>query len=80
MNEDRLLTAGEVAEVLNVPERWVREHTRSGLIPCVQLGRYVRYRRTAVVDWIAEQERGGAAWRRHRPQPAALPNGRTKAA
>jgi excisionase family DNA binding protein len=64
---DRLLTAQEVAEMLSVPTRWVREHSRSGLIPHVQLGRYVRYRREAVLDWISEQESGGVAWRKHRP-------------
>ena len=71
---DRLLTAVEVAELLSVPERWVREHTRSGLIPHVRLGRYIRYREEAIRGWIAEQERGGAAWRRHRP----VPDGGTK--
>ena len=40
---DRLLEAKEVAELLSVPETWVREHTRSGAIPHVPLGRYVRY-------------------------------------
>ncbi len=29
---DRLLTAEEIAELLSVPTRWVREHTRGGLI------------------------------------------------
>ncbi len=65
---DRLLTASEVAAMLAVPERWVLEHTRSGLIPHVQLGRYVRYRRDRVLAWIGEQERGGAVWRKHRPR------------
>ncbi len=64
---DRLLDAGEVAELLHVPKRWVAEHTRSGLIPCVRLGRYVRYRRDAVLAWVEENERGGAAWRTRRP-------------
>ncbi len=63
---DRLLTASDVAELLSVPVSWVREHTRSGLIPHVQLGRYVRYRQEAVVSWISQQEAG--AFRRHRPQ------------
>ncbi len=36
---DRLMTADEVADMLAVPERWIREHTHSGLIPHVQLGR-----------------------------------------
>lgn len=52
----RLLDAREVAELLGVPERWVRSHTRSGDLPCVPLGRYRRYRREAVEAWIAERE------------------------
>ena len=63
---DRLLTAADVAELLSVPVSWVREHTRSGRIPHVQLGRYVRYRQETVVSWIGQQEAG--AFRRHRPQ------------
>jgi excisionase family DNA binding protein len=65
---DRLLTASDVAELLAVPERWVREHTRGGLIPHVRLGRYVRYRHDAVVGWISEHEHSGAASRKHRPR------------
>ena len=64
---DRLLEAREIAELLNVPERWVREHTRSGLLPHVRLGRYRRYRRDAVLAWVNAQEHGGAVWRQHRP-------------
>jgi hypothetical protein len=30
----------------------VREHTRSGAIPYVQLGRYVRYERGDVLEWV----------------------------
>jgi excisionase family DNA binding protein len=71
VSEDRLLTAGEVAELLSVTERWVREHTRSGLVPSVRLGRYVRYRRESVLAWIEEQEQGGAAWRKHKPKAPA---------
>ena len=67
--EDRLLDAAEVAELLHVPERWVREHTRNGHLPHVALGRYRRYRRAAVLAYVAECERGGAAWRKHRPKP-----------
>ncbi len=53
-------------ELLNVPESWVREHTRSGRIPHVQLGRYVRYRQEAVVKWVCAQEE--TAFRKHRPR------------
>jgi len=65
---DRLLTAEEVAALLAVLPRWVREHTRSGLIPHVRPGHYVRYRRDAAFAWLGEQKQGGAAWRKHRPK------------
>ena len=57
MNE-RLLTAGEVAELLAVPESWVREATREGRLPYLALGRYRRYSRAEIEAWLAGQ-RGG---------------------
>jgi len=41
---DELLTAKQVAERWSVPETWVREKYRAGMLPFVQLGRYVRFR------------------------------------
>ena len=55
---ERLLTAKEVAELLAVPESWVREATRERRIPHLALGRYRRYERAAIEGWLAEQ-RGG---------------------
>jgi excisionase family DNA binding protein len=52
---DRLLIAKEVAELLAVPESWVREATRDGRLPHLSLGRYRRYERAAIEGWIAEQ-------------------------
>jgi excisionase family DNA binding protein len=54
MNE-RLLTATEVADLLAVPESWVREATREGRLPYLALGRYRRYERAAIEAWLAEQ-------------------------
>ena len=45
---ERLLTAKEVAELLAVPESWVREATREGRLPHLRLGRYRRYEREAI--------------------------------
>jgi excisionase family DNA binding protein len=65
---DRLLEAAEVAELLNVPVTWVREQTRSGAIPCVELGRYRRYDGAEVLAWLESLKTGGGpAFRRHRP-------------
>ncbi len=56
---ERLLEAGEVAAMLSVPVSWVRETTRAGRMPHVQLGRYVRYERAAVLAWLEECKRPG---------------------
>jgi excisionase family DNA binding protein len=69
---ERLLEALEVAELLSVPAGWVREHTRSGAIPHVQLGRYVRYDRGDVLAWLEQVKAGGGpAFRRHKPTGVA---------
>jgi excisionase family DNA binding protein len=57
---DPLLTADEVAALLQVTKAWVYAETRAKRIPHVPLGRYVRYRRSAVLAWIAALERGAS--------------------
>lgn len=57
---ERLLTAKEVADLLAVPESWVREATREGRLPYLALGRYRRYERAEIEAWLAEQ-RGDAS-------------------
>ena len=56
---DRLLDAKAIAERLAVPESWVRETARSGAIPCVRLGRYVRFDLTDVEAWLEECKQPG---------------------
>jgi excisionase family DNA binding protein len=50
---DKLLDANEVAARLNVPVSWVRESVRSGAMPHIRLGRYVRFDWLAVEEWLA---------------------------
>jgi excisionase family DNA binding protein len=56
---DKLLDAGEVAELLHVSRRWVEDAARSGTLPHLRLGKYVRFRRDAILAWTAAQEQGG---------------------
>ncbi len=56
-----LLTAQDVAGLLGVPASWVYEQSRIGGIPTVTLGRYRRYRREAIEDWLREIEDHAAA-------------------
>jgi len=56
---DRLVDAEAVAVRLGVPVSWVYESTRSGAIPHVRLGRYVRFDLDDVDSWLAECKRPG---------------------
>jgi excisionase family DNA binding protein len=58
VNDERLLTAKEVAVLLAVPESWVREATRDGRLPHLQLGRYRRYQPAAIHTWLHAQQSG----------------------
>ncbi len=49
---ERLVDAAVIAERLGVPVSWVRESARSGAIPCVRLGRYVRFDLDDVDRWL----------------------------
>ncbi len=59
-----LLTADEVAGLLRMTPGWVYAETRRNRIPHMRLGRYFRYRRSAIEAWIREIETG--------PDPATL--------
>ena len=59
MSDDPLMTAHEIAELLNVKVSWVRSATREGKIPTVPLGRWPRYRRASVLAWVEQLERPG---------------------
>jgi hypothetical protein len=69
VSEDRLLDAAAVAELLSVPVSWVRQETRAGRMPCLELGRYRRYEWDAVVEWL--QGRRSGTWRKHTPKVSA---------
>ena len=55
-----VLDAGELAKRWHVPESWVREQTRNRAadpLPCVRLGRYVRFEWDSprLVAWWAKR-------------------------
>jgi len=59
-----LLTAEEVAAVLRVTPAWVYAQTRRRRIPHLRLGRYVRYRREALEEWMQQVESSSGSRRR----------------
>jgi excisionase family DNA binding protein len=53
-----LLHADDVAMMLGVSMAWIYAEVRAGRIPYVRLGRYVRFRRESIEDWLSEIESG----------------------
>ena len=51
----RLLTAGEVAEMLRVPRSTVYELARSRRIPFLKVGRRTLFEPEVLTEWIRQQ-------------------------
>jgi excisionase family DNA binding protein len=69
---DRLLAADELAERLGMKTEWVWAQARAGRIPHVRLGRYRRFRESAVEERLREIETGGIG-RATSPQSRPIP-------
>ena len=57
---DDLLTVGDVAQWLKVPQSWIYERTRrrgEGRLPCLKLGKYLRFEAVAVRSYLDRQRR-----------------------
>lgn len=57
-----LLTIGEMAAKLRVPVSWLYSRTRqrgADSIPCVRVGKYLRFTETEVMNWIERQNQAG---------------------
>ena len=48
-----LLTVKELAQLLNMSERWIHERTRKREIPCYRFGSALRFDANEVWDWLA---------------------------
>lgn len=53
-----LIDADAVAEMLGMGRDWVYAEVRANRIPHIRLGRYVRFRREAIEEWLCAHERG----------------------
>jgi excisionase family DNA binding protein len=55
----RLLTVKEVAHILHVPESWVYSKSERDELPCIRVGRYVRFDLDAVMASFAGSRNDG---------------------
>lgn len=56
--DDRLLTVPQVAELLGFASSYVYEMIRRKEFPALRRGKYVRVRKSALIEWIRRKETG----------------------
>jgi excisionase family DNA binding protein len=50
-----LLRPEDAAELLSVKTSWVYEAVRAGRLPCLRVGRHIRFTRPMLEDWLSER-------------------------
>jgi excisionase family DNA binding protein len=50
-----LLRPEDAARLLSVKTSWVYEAVRAGRVPCLRVGRHIRFTRAMLEDWLAKQ-------------------------
>ena len=64
LDPDRLLSVEEAADLLQISAYMVRQWAREAKIPAARIGgRYWRFRRSALLEWVEDQERPARARR-----------------
>ena len=68
----RVMTADDVAGLLKISKQRLYEMVRGGLIPCLYMGRQIRFSEAELQKWMAD---GGTrlpgGWRREPEQDAS---------
>lgn len=55
--DDEIIGTVEAAKMLDITPQGLRDLVRRGdAPPCLKVGKYFKFRRQAVLDWIEEQE------------------------
>jgi excisionase family DNA binding protein len=50
-----LLRAEEAAELLAVKPSWVYDAVRTNRLPCIRVGRHIRFTKSMLEAWLTEQ-------------------------
>lgn len=54
-----LLKPDEAAILLSVKTSWIYEAVRAGALPCLRVGRHIRFTRPMLEEWLATRAYGG---------------------
>ena len=55
---EKLLDAHDVAELTGMTTDYIYALARRGAIPAIRLGKYIRFRPSAIADWCERKEAG----------------------
>ncbi len=55
-NNDELMDVQGLANYLKVKRQWVYEKTPMGIIPYYKVGKYPRYRKSKIDEWLLKKE------------------------
>jgi excisionase family DNA binding protein len=58
LTEGPLLCPREAATLLSVKPSWVYEAVRARRMPCLRVGRHIRFTRAMLEQWLAEHADG----------------------
>lgn len=50
-----LLRPEQAAELLAVKPSWIYEAVRTGRLPCLRIGRHIRFTHTMLENWLVDQ-------------------------
>lgn len=64
--DEPLLDCEQAAALLNVRPSWVRDATRAGRLPCIRVGRHLRFTRPMLETWAASHRIDAAGTSRRR--------------
>lgn len=53
--DQQLLTPSQAAELLAVRTSWIYEAVRTHRLPCLRIGRHIRFTRTMLERWLEDQ-------------------------
>ncbi len=56
-----LMDAKQVAQILGMSPHWIYREAKAGRIPCVKLGRKIKFVRKVIEAWIARIGNGDTA-------------------
>jgi excisionase family DNA binding protein len=56
MESNDLLTLEQLCSLLQTPKTWVYRQTREKTIPFIKLGKYLRFYRPDINEWIKKQQ------------------------